>query len=87
MEIHNRLNSIRVNERQAAEGAAGADGAPQSSDATAKDQQLSIKGIVMQLQSLPEMRASMVAMGRERVASGEYLTLDAAKATASAMLG
>jgi hypothetical protein len=47
----------------------------------------SIAGSVLhELRGLPELRPDLIARVRQRLESGDYLTHDAARATASAML-
>ena len=48
--------------------------------------QSSIAGYLQELHGLPELRSDLVARVRERFLAGEYLTREAAQATAGALL-
>lgn len=48
--------------------------------------QTSITGYLQELQGLPELRSDVVARVRQRFLAGEYLTREAAQATAGALL-
>lgn len=67
--------------------AVGITGESGSSDASGKAaSELAISRLVEQLREIPDVRHDVVAQAREKLATGEYLTDQAAKDTAAKIL-
>lgn len=84
MQIHDRFHGPEWLPPRRAEqrNASAPDGAPAREAAAASPEE----SMVQQLQGQPELRGELVALARSRVLSGAYLTAQAARDTAAAML-
>lgn len=87
MQIHDRFNDPHVSQHRRIDEqvspAAGRRAAQEAPSAL----RTSVEGSVLhQLRGLPELRADLVARARSLLESGQYLTAEAARATAGALL-